>query len=194
VLKRAALVAVVLAVVGCGSMEKTGGPEPESTERHLVYEKIIGERGIWIADVDGGKPRLLFAGGRAPQISPDGEWVAYLDECDPSTALCSIFLVPVSGGKSRLLARGSYGEFSWSPDSNRIAAARLLDEEDLAETLLTLDVASGDSVTLAEGHLYGWSFSPDGKQIVYAVAQEPSPEGLRLRLTSSARAARVGCR
>jgi len=174
-LKKTVLIALALAAAGCGPAERAAAPEP--VDRHLVYEKIVGETGIWIADVNGGRPRLLLADGHAPKISPDGKWVAYLDDCSPSTARCSLFLVSVSRGKSRLLARGSYEEFSWSRDSDRIAGARLLNEQEFDEALLTIDVPSGDNVTLAEGDLYGWSFSPDGKQIVFAFAREPSLEG-----------------
>jgi len=71
-LKGVALLAFAF-FAGCGSSMSTEKPEP--IERHLVYERLIGETGIWIADVDGARPRLLLPDGGAPEISPDGKWV-----------------------------------------------------------------------------------------------------------------------
>ena len=84
--KGAALLALAL-VAGCGSSMSADKPEP--IERHLVYEKIVGERGIWIAGADGSNPKLLVAEGEYheisfPQISPDGTQVAYVGDCGSS--------------------------------------------------------------------------------------------------------------
>lgn len=158
---------------GCGSTTPTD--EPESVTRHLVYEKA---NGIWIAQPDGGQPRRLLKDGRAPAISPDGKWVAFFNECSESTARCSLFLTPASGAKPKLLASGLYGEFHWSPTSDRIVAARTPDDEGgLVEALVNIEVPSGDETTLTQGALYGWSFSPDGNDTVFAVAQHRSGEG-----------------
>ena len=42
-------------------------PAPEPVSRHLVYQKVTGETGIWIADVDGSNARSWW--GR-PRFSP----------------------------------------------------------------------------------------------------------------------------
>ena len=104
VLKTAALLAVLVVTTGCGSIERAAGPDPggrKAVERHLVYEKLIGERGVWIADVDGGHAQLLVRGGRAPVISPDGKWVVYVS-CDPEDELAckGTFVISTSGGKT----------------------------------------------------------------------------------------------
>src|SRR4051812_30344905 len=106
-LKRVAVVAVVLATTACGSGEKAAGPQPPPRTpagRHLVYEKL-GGRGVWIADVDGGHARLLVRGGRAPVISPDGRWVVYVS-CDPEDEISckGTFVISTSGGKPRKLS------------------------------------------------------------------------------------------
>jgi Tol biopolymer transport system component len=171
VLKRAALVAVAVAVVGCGPTEKEAGPEP--VKRHLVYEKVTGETGIWIADVDGNRPRLLVRDGQLPMISPDGKWVAYFAECSASDFACT-YVISTLGGKPRLLSTRRLDEaITWSPTSERIGSISAFGghEYDGGEDdeLVSIDVASGEEVTLARApQFFGWSFSPDGERVVFA--------------------------
>src|SRR5947208_16609904 len=58
----------------------------------------------------------------APQISPDGKWIAY-DESTPDLAAnksnSAVMLVPAAGGESKKIAAGS-GPV-WSPDGKTIA-------------------------------------------------------------------------
>ena len=174
VLKRAAVTAVVLGVVGCGPMENTGGPE--SIKRHLVYEKVVGETGVWIAEADGTRPRLLVRDGQLPVVSPDGKLIAYFTDCRASNLGCT-YIVPTSGRKPRLLSTRRLDEaITWSPTSERIGSISAFggreyqrgDEEDV---LVSIDVASGEEVTLARAaQFFGWSFSPDGERVVFARA------------------------
>lgn len=172
VLNGAALIAVVLALVGCGPLEKTGGPEP--IKRHLVYEKLVGEKGIWIADVDGSHPRLLVRGGSLPVISPDGKWIAYFADCSASDLGCT-YIVPTSGGKPRLLSTRRLDEaITWSPTSERVGSisafgGHAYQQGGDDDELVSIDVASGEEVTLARAsQFFGWSFSPEGDRVVFA--------------------------
>jgi Tol biopolymer transport system component len=169
VLKRAALVAVVLGLVGCD-----GGPEP--SKRHLVYEKVVGETGIWIADADGTRPRLLARDGQAPVLSPDGKLVAYFANCGASNLGCT-YVVSASGGKRRLLSTRRLDEpVTWSPTSERIGSisafgGREYQQSAEEDELVSIDVATGEEVILARAaQFFGWSFSPDGERVVFARA------------------------
>jgi Tol biopolymer transport system component len=176
-LKRAALLAVALIAGGCGSVEKAGGPAP--VERHLVYEKVAGERGIWIADVDGSNPRLFVPDAQGPVISPDGKWVVYGALCsEPGASDCdNTYVVSTElGAKPRLLAEQAFWPTTWSPDSKAIVAEHSLDVS--RDALVRVDVASGKEVTLARGEFRGWSIAPDGKQIVFALAHGDDPRSL----------------
>ena len=60
-----------------------------------------------------------------PQISPDGQWVAYAVQT-PDVAnnktLHNIWIVPTGGGDARQLTKGDSDSLpQWSPDSTRIA-------------------------------------------------------------------------
>jgi dipeptidyl aminopeptidase/acylaminoacyl peptidase len=186
-LRRAALIVFALAAVGCGASPSEPGGTPETVTRHLVYHRVIGETGVWIADADGTNARQLVRDGIAPEISPDGSSVAYLADCAASHC-AEVHLVPSSGGEPRLLARaGAIEGITWSPDSARIVAVRTqlgtaTDQFEPDEALLSIDLASGDEVELARGHFWGWSFSPDGKEIVYAADYGPNPGAFAGRL------------
>ena len=165
VLKTAALLAVLVVTTGCGSIERAAGPDPggrKAVERHLVYEKLIGERGVWIADVDGGHAQLLVRGGRAPVISPDGKWVVYVS-CDPEDELAckGTFVISTSGGKPRKLSSDLHtlppGAGTWSPDSKRIVVSRGSPSGE-EQALVSIDLASGKELKLAEGGPWNWSW------------------------------------
>jgi Tol biopolymer transport system component len=168
VLKRTALLALVLVTAGCGSVEKAGKSEP--VELHLVYEKVIGEKGIWIADIDGSHPRLLVPRGHLPAISPDGRWVTYSGECAESeTSACdTLYIVSTTGAdEPRRLSTVVSGTITWSPDATRIVGESI-------GKLLSIEVATGKAVEVAEGSFSGWSISPDGEQIVFARDEKPN--------------------
>jgi len=170
VLKGTALLAVLLVAAGCGSVEKAG--KAEAVEFHLVYEKVIGEKGIWIADVDGSHARLLVPRGHLPAISPDGKWVTYSGECAESdTSSCdTLYIVSTThADKPRRLSTVVSGTIVWSPDSKRVVGESI-------GKLLSIEVASGKAVEVADGTFWGWSISPDGEQIVFARLEDPDAE------------------
>ncbi|MFN0170729.1 MAG: protein kinase domain-containing protein, partial [Bryobacteraceae bacterium] len=60
--------------------------------------------GIYITPTLGGDERLLVRGGRGPQFSPDGKWVAFFVSASGFTADSTTYLVPVTGGEPKPLA------------------------------------------------------------------------------------------
>ena len=162
-------------VAGCGSSMAT--EKPESTQRHLVYEKLTGEKGIWIADVDGRNARLLVRGGSSSSISPDGKWVAYAPPCEGTSSDCSkTNIVSTKPGHKAHALKAEVGwPARWSPDSTLLVTT-LSGDGDAADELVTIDVASGEEATLARGDFWGWSISPDGERIVFALAHGEAPE------------------
>lgn len=171
--KSAALLAVAL-VTACGSSVSAEKPKPVA--RYLVYEKLTGARGVWIADVDGSHPKLLVAGGRLPSISPNGKWVAYSADCRASRLGCT-YIISTSGGKPRLLTTKRLDEpITWSPNSERLGSisafgGHAYQQPGDEDEIVIIDVESGKQATLARApQFFGWSFSPDGKSVVFAPA------------------------
>jgi Tol biopolymer transport system component len=166
---------LVLTAVGCDSGEKAGGPAPTPGGQYLVYDKLTGKKGIWIAEADGSRARFLVP-GEGPEISPDGKWVAYSGGLCEAASSCSDTLDVVStaaGAKPRQLGALPGWPMTWSPDSKAIVTARAL--SDTEDRLVRIDLATGKEVTLARGRFWGWSFSPDGKRIVFARAHGQAP-------------------
>ncbi len=108
-----------------------------------------------------------------PQISPDGEHVAYVvTELDKkeNAYKAAIWIVPLAGGEPRRLTSGKHrdGQPRWSPDGTRLAftSDRKLGD-DLKGQIWTIDVRGGEPTRLTsldEG-IEEYCWSPDGQTI-----------------------------
>src|SRR5258706_10955147 len=84
----------------------------------------------------------------APQLSPDGKWIAY-DAATPDLAAnasrSALFLMPANGGAAKQITEGKKQDSSpaWSPDGKTIA---FVSNRDSGEAQIYLyDVAAGTS-------------------------------------------------
>jgi hypothetical protein len=172
---RTGLLALLVLCAGCGSEQaRKPGPPPAPIGRHLVYG---GDKGVWIAEPDGSRPRLLAADGSAPVISPDGKWVVFsggdCDSADSPTCGVTELVSTELGAKPRPLGGEAGWPTQWSPDSQAIVTERSLNAEE--DELVRIEVADGKETTLAHGEFWGWSLSPDGSNLVFALAHGQAP-------------------
>lgn len=125
-------------------IEWVGDPEisPDGRQLCFVRTKVDEDNNgyssaIWLLDLTrpGAEPRRLTFGAPTdasaveenPRWSPDGQRIAFKSN---RSGKPQIYLLPLEGGEARSVTtqKQGAGDFSWSPDGRRIAAA-LLDPE-----------------------------------------------------------------
>ena len=135
-------------------------------EAKLVYVKRpeTASPVVYVAKDSGKDPRRLGI-GRAPAISPNGQWVAFVAVPTGGSNMETVVLQKLEAGSQRLVMRSkSFDSLRFSPDSKKlgaIAAGKRVRVYDLADDVVHV---------AASGNIRGYSFSPDSEQIVYGKA------------------------
>jgi hypothetical protein len=134
----------------------------------LVYVKnpVAAEPEVYLAKDNGKDPRRLGI-GRAPTISPDGDWVAFVTVPQGGSDMEAVVLQRLDAGSQRLVMRSrSIESLRFSPDSRKLGAIAG------GERVRVYDLASDDLHVAAKGEIRGYSFSPDSKQVVVGRAEK----------------------
>ena len=119
-----------------------------------------------------------------PQISPDGEWIAYVVdsvdvEADDSSS--QIYMVSIDGNEVIQLTADSYsaGSPKWSPDNRYLGfiAAKGEDAEAKSQVWI-LDRRGGDSrqYTHVDQGVKDFSWSPDGQKMLLLIRDKTASE------------------
>ena len=135
-------------------------------EAKLVYVKQAASANpvVYVATNKGKDPRRLGV-GRAPTISPNGQWVAFVTVRVDGAQMDTVVLQKLKAGSRRLVMRSKQiDSLRFSPDSTKLAAVAA------GKRVRVYDVVKDELHVAAAGELRGYSFSPDGEQIVYGRA------------------------
>ena len=137
-----------------------------AAQARLVYVKHSGSLSpvVYVAKDNGKHPRRLGV-GRAPTISPNGKWVAFVTIPRGSRDRDTVVLQKLAGGAQRLVMRSKVVDsLRFSPDSKQLGAVMA------GKRVRVYDIAADTVHVAATGEIRGYSFSPDSKQIVVGKA------------------------
>jgi dipeptidyl aminopeptidase/acylaminoacyl peptidase len=115
-----------------------------------------------------------------PQVSPDGNWVAYVvstNDREADEARSAIWMVSWDGRERLALtaAADGIGKPRWSPDGRYLAFMSTPSGSDKPQIML-LDRRGGDArpLTSVSGDIGEYAWSPDGKRIAFTMKQSDS--------------------
>jgi dipeptidyl aminopeptidase/acylaminoacyl peptidase len=158
------------------------------TQKRLVYGLLFvlvlvaapfaqtAKRKITLDDL----PR--FREVRDAQLSPDGQWVAYVvsqidAKEDKSTA--HIWMTSYDGQTTRQMTAGTEGESSprWSPDGKYLSFTSSRKGEAKGSQVWLLPLAGGEAAQLTDvkGRLQSYEWSPDSTRLALVIG-DPDPE------------------
>ena len=119
---------------------------------------------------------------RDPQLSPDGQWIAYVlsaidSKEDKSNA--HIWMVSYDGTNDRQItfSQDSEGSPRWSPDGKYLSFTSSRPGKTRGNQVWLLDRSGGEAMQLTElkGRLQGYEWSPDSMRLALVVG-DPDPE------------------
>jgi dipeptidyl aminopeptidase/acylaminoacyl peptidase/leucyl aminopeptidase (aminopeptidase T) len=138
-----------------------------------MFAQMFAQRPMDFDDV------MKIKSAAAPQISPDGRWVAYTisaADMKEDAVNTNIWLVASEGGSPRQLTRHPKTDTSprWSPDGKWIAF--LSDRGDGTQIYrIAPDGGEAENLTTSKSPVSAFQWSPDGKSIAY-LSVDPSTE------------------
>lgn len=201
--RRLRLLAALLAVAALGGIVYgsigRGGPGSAGLETSpngpVVNVRAFAQQGrlafisrgtLWLLDGQRGVlQRVASPGGEfrpvAPSFSPDGKWLAYLEERRAgSNALARLWISRSDGSDAHFIGGlGVASFFGWSPSRDVLAVAAGPERTKrpcpcYSPTTLRIVSPDGAARTLARSSwIYGAAWSPDGKSIAVSEVSYP---------------------
>lgn len=125
-------------------------------------------------------PRLREV--RDPQVSPDGQWVAYvvsMIDVKEDKSNSHIWMVSYDGKTNRQMTAGQESESAprWSPDGKYLSFSSSRKGSAKGNQVWLLDRNGGEAIQLTDvkGRLQSYEWSPDSKRLALVVG-DPDPE------------------
>ena len=157
----ASLAALLLAAVAAA---------PAQAKLVYVKQADTAQPVVYVA-TDKGKQQKRLGTGRAPAISPDGRWVAFVTVPAGGSRRDTVVLTKLEAGAQRFVMQAeAITSLRFSPDSRRIAAVAD------GRRIRVYDIAKGKRRVAAAGDIRGYSFAPDSKRIVFGEAAGEDPQ------------------
>ena len=114
-----------------------------------------------------------------PQVSPDGDWVAYTvrtADAVKDKRITHIWMSSWDGQRALQLTRSEQSEHTprWSPDGKYLSFLTARGDDEEPEQVWLLDRAGGEASPLTgfNGDVVDYTWSPDGKRLALIVADE----------------------
>jgi dipeptidyl aminopeptidase/acylaminoacyl peptidase len=154
-----------LAVFGASTVGAQGAQSAQSAQsaRRMTFDDVIALRNVGDA-----------------QISPDGQWVAYVvsrADLDQNASDADIWLVSAKGGEPVRLTTNKKSDTQprWSPDGKRLAFISARDDK---PQLFLLSPFGGEPERLTEskGGVRQFQWSPNGKSIAFVADHALTPD------------------
>jgi len=124
-----------------------------------------------------------FRDVRDPQLSPDGEWIAYVvgtTDAKEDKSSSHIWMVKTDGTNDRQITFSQDNSESsprWSPDGKYLAFTSSRPGKARGNQVWLLDRSGGEAQQLTDvkGRMQGYEWSPDSKRLVLLIG-DPDPE------------------
>ncbi len=158
-------------------LEFGDAPKFSTDGRRLVFARGSG---IWTANADGGDvrevsgvPSTPWGVDRFPDLSPDGQTIAFFHPTETAPIWGDIWIIPVGGGQPRQLTFDAceVGWPTWAPDGKSIVYSSTRGG---SQTLWRVNVVGGTptALTTGAGEDTEPDISSDGKKLIYGTQRK----------------------